>query len=283
MDMGELQPQQIRPHNLINNSNKLSNSNDINTAYDTGYNLNAAYGRDGINKIDNIGEEHEQYLYLIQQEKNEDYIENKDNNNNTAYKTVTLHGLHYWDDGFIQQLRPTNNNSGIVQYNNNELCIHAVGSACRILGEANGVPTTVIVDTGSAVSILGYRLVEEARITELKPWAGPRLRAANGIGMNVRGATRMSLKLGERTYEQDFAVVEGFPHEVLVGEDFLRTYGVDIKYSEGIVEIQGDRHLQCMNIIEENTGRMCSDMREVGVRGKHREDVLITMREVGVR
>src|SRR4051794_13854845 len=66
-----------------------------------------------------------------------------------------------------------------------------------------------------------YRRIASRKHRHLHPWTASRIRSASKDEIVARGKTSITVCMGGQTIQQEVAVVEGFPYQVLLGEDFL--------------------------------------------------------------
>ena len=90
-----------------------------------------------------------------------------------------------------------------------------------------------VCDCGASVSCLSPKIFETLRLNhkiELRT-CERKLRAANGLPIEVRGVIRVPVKLGTTLYEHDFGVLEQSEADCLLGLDFLEKHKCDPLFS----------------------------------------------------
>jgi hypothetical protein len=95
--------------------------------------------------------------------------------------------------------------------------------------DIEGVTRTLIVDTGSSVSLMQLGIARsELRATPLKPYG------VTGKALDIRGQQTVSFRLGTREFEHEFLVCS-LPTEAagLIGTDFMKDVGVKIDFECG--------------------------------------------------
>lgn len=81
-----------------------------------------------------------------------------------------------------------------------------------------------IIDTGSAVSLLGFELATQIpNLNWNLPYSGPSISIANGNLLHILGVATLEVLIGSCTYFIPFIVVDDFPFGCLLGNDFLET------------------------------------------------------------
>ena len=82
-----------------------------------------------------------------------------------------------------------------------------------------------VCDCGASVSCLSPLIYDQLKQThqiDLKPCLG-KLRAANGLPMEVKGVVRVPVVIGPKSYEHDFCVLDKSEADCLLGLDFFET------------------------------------------------------------
>lgn len=94
--------------------------------------------------------------------------------------------------------------------------------AYKVVGDINGAPTSLLVDTGAAVTI-SDDIWERVNATKakLEPWTGQCLVGVGGLPLHVRGHTRVDLNLTGEHFDVEVVVVSPLSTKALLGLDFL--------------------------------------------------------------
>ena len=90
-----------------------------------------------------------------------------------------------------------------------------------------------VCDCGASVSCLSPLIYDELKQTlklDLKPCLR-KLRAANGLPIEVKGVDRVPVVIGPKSYEHDFCVLDKSEADCLLGLDFLETSKYDLLFS----------------------------------------------------
>ena len=99
-----------------------------------------------------------------------------------------------------------------------------------------------VCDCGASVSCLSPLIYDELKEThklDLKPCLR-KLRAANGLPIEVKGVVRVPVVIGPKSYEHDFCVLDKSEADCLLGLDFLETNKCDPLFS--CMKLQLDFH-----------------------------------------
>ena len=99
-----------------------------------------------------------------------------------------------------------------------------------------------VCDCGASISCLSPLIYDELKQThklDLKPCLR-KLRAANGLPIEVEGVVRVPVVLGPQSYEHDFCVLDISEADCLLGLDFLETNKCDPLFS--CMKLQLDSH-----------------------------------------
>ena len=127
------------------------------------------------------------------------------------------------------------------------ICVSPVTPAdgYRLGGSINGVPTSLLLDTGAAVTLIHRDTW--ARTTshpqELTSWPSLKLGSADGSPLTVHGRARVNLQVEGETMAIDAAIVSPLTTEAILGLDFLREHKALIDIPQKQLYL-GDK--QCM-------------------------------------
>lgn len=127
------------------------------------------------------------------------------------------------------------------------------------MGEAS-----LIVDTGSSVSLIRHDVWKKAFKGNISPWNGCRLIGANGTALEIVGKVEEAeIVHGEMTFATDFKViVEGLTSEGILGLDFLERHQCFVDVSKGILTLSdGALHIPLQK--KEDEGAQISQIVQV--------------------
>ena len=95
----------------------------------------------------------------------------------------------------------------------------------RLVGAVNGVQTSLLLDTGTAVTLLRDDIwvrVTTKTPQELKPWSALQLVSADGSPLTIHGSARVKLELEGEEFMVNTMVVSPLTSEAILGLDFLQ-------------------------------------------------------------
>ena len=96
-----------------------------------------------------------------------------------------------------------------------------------------------IIDTGATRCCISLRAFKRYFDQIIETSHGINIRTADGTPINIKGKSKCSFKLGDRTFEYNFLVCETLPSEFIIGLDFLRQNRIGTTWTE-----EGDFALQ---------------------------------------
>ena len=98
-------------------------------------------------------------------------------------------------------------------------------------GKINGVPCTILVDTGAAVTIVHRRIWDRGKRTATLEDNTSSVVTANGEPLKLLGKTKVTFSLADRELTHNILVTESITQDCLLGSDFLIAHGcvVDLK------------------------------------------------------
>jgi len=101
--------------------------------------------------------------------------------------------------------------------------LHAV----FVEGKVDGVPASILVDTGSAVTIVHRRLWERGQVGsgKLQPVEGGPIVVANGDPLQILGQTQSHIHLAGTDFTHNVLVSGNVTQDCLLGADFLAAHG----------------------------------------------------------
>ena len=105
----------------------------------------------------------------------------------------------------------------------------------KIKGKSIGA----IIDTGATRCCISLSAFKRYFNQVIETSHGINIRTADGTAINIKGKSRCSFELGDRTFEYNFLVCETLPSEFIIGLDFLRQNRIGTTWTE-----EGDFALQ---------------------------------------
>ena len=111
-----------------------------------------------------------------------------------------------------------------------------------------------LIDTGAGRSCLSEGQYNQLGWPLLRPYP-PRgaVRNASGEIMPVVGFVTYLVRIGERTYNQEFIVIKQLVPEIILGRDFLSTYKLAITWGqEGVLELRDEQEMAILTAEEIN-------------------------------
>ena len=116
-------------------------------------------------------------------------------------------------------------------------------TALSVKGKLEDISVDVIVDTGSAISIVGthfLRLLPDYK-SKLYEYGGPRVETANGSRLEVIGAVTLDLVIGKSLFKTPLVVVSNCPFSLLIGVDFMKCTGLVTDAKSSCIYLEGER------------------------------------------
>jgi len=117
--------------------------------------------------------------------------------------------------------------------------------------KANEIDVISLVDTGSEVSIIDYRL--SLRLAcDIFPYDGPQLKAVNGSSVRVLGRTFIDVRVPEKLCNRRICpiVVKNFDFDLLLGNDFNKNAGLVIDCSKNIIKFNSKNSIASHNMFQ---------------------------------
>ena len=96
--------------------------------------------------------------------------------------------------------------------------------AYQLEGTVNQTPTSFVLDTGAAVTLLRLDHWNQTETTQLKPWDGANLISANGSPITVHGTVTVVLNFAGVNFPTQVVVVDGLTAGAILGLDFLEAH-----------------------------------------------------------
>ncbi|KRZ35118.1 Retrovirus-related Pol polyprotein from transposon gypsy [Trichinella pseudospiralis] len=121
---------------------------------------------------------------------------------------------------------------------------HPGSDLMAVVGKIDGCPTNILIDTGSAVT-----LVQSGIPTE--PWSNGNLLAADGTHLTVSGKRWAKLEIGNQAFTHPVVIVENLVQQALLGVSALRRFGCTLNIADAVLQINGES----VRLIEATTAR----------------------------
>ena len=121
-------------------------------------------------------------------------------------------------------------------------------------GKVNGIATSILVDTGSAVTIIHCKLWGRGRPDRrnLNQSSVPVV-VANREPLRTLGSTEVILQLAGHHLKQKVLVTEDISHDCLLGADFLASHGAVIDLKNDVLQInRGSAPLRQLDKVTSN-------------------------------
>lgn len=128
-------------------------------------------------------------------------------------------------------------------------------NGCFILGKINGKYVSMLVDTGSTVTLMRRDLVES---WEEQPTIEPvnmTMLTATGETSPFYGKINIGILIGKQTFDQDVYLAD-IKNDVILGVDFLSHQNCEILLHKKFVKLNGEK-IHCF-VKEENASPTCS-------------------------
>ena len=99
------------------------------------------------------------------------------------------------------------------------------GKDCVLAGQINGLPASILVDTGAAITVLSKCMWDRAKGdgAQIDSISGRRLVGVQGTPIPLHGKAHVLLGLSSEKFEVDAIVADTPTADVILGRDFLRT------------------------------------------------------------
>ena len=103
----------------------------------------------------------------------------------------------------------------------------------------NNVQCLALIDTGASRSCMSTEQHEDIGAPVLEPLPpGAQLRSATGTSMEAYGLATCHVQIGYKVYVQRFIICNKMMTHVIIGQDFLSTYKLNIIWGdEGTMEV----------------------------------------------
>ena len=106
-----------------------------------------------------------------------------------------------------------------------------------ITGTIQGIPTTYLLDTGAAVTLLHKDKWDALPLTttSLKPWTGRPLVGVAGSPLEVWGTTFVDIEIAGEHFHTQIVVASALTAEAILGGDFLREHQCSLEVGQRLL------------------------------------------------
>ena len=116
-------------------------------------------------------------------------------------------------------------------------------SSFRVNGELNGVSLSLLLDTGSPVTLISddiWENIVEKSGGSLSPWRGQQFVGVSGTPLAIKGCCQASLTLGncKEPFPQQVVVVESLLSKGILGLDFLEGQDCRVDLAQRCLEVR---------------------------------------------
>lgn len=103
----------------------------------------------------------------------------------------------------------------------------------------DSVPTTALVDTGAAISVMSLSFKRRLGHKVMFSWdRSAQLRGVGGEALRPIGICAVTISIGGRTFRTELTVLERTTHDVILGIDFLRECGATVELGRFIFRLE---------------------------------------------
>ena len=136
-------------------------------------------------------------------------------------------------------------------------------------GSVNGVPASILADTGAAVTVMSREFWDKSKTNEdqLREATGKKLVGVQGTPLQLYGVSQVTIVLVKESFPTEVIVTENLTTDIVLGRDFLRDQQCTIKMGKkgdvlhlndkGVaVTLNGDfpeTELSCVGVIIDKT------------------------------
>ena len=97
----------------------------------------------------------------------------------------------------------------------------------RIYVEVAEIPTSLVTDTGAAVTLLQTDIwgrIQRQKPSALNPWMGPKLVGADGRPLQVRGCKQLTVTIAGQKFESQVIIADSLTAEGILGLNLLQAH-----------------------------------------------------------
>ena len=110
----------------------------------------------------------------------------------------------------------------------------------RIYVEVAGIPTSLVIDTRAAVTLLRTDIwdrIQRQKPSALNPWRGPKLVGAGGRPLQVGGCKQLTVTIAGKKFESQVIIADSLTAEGILGLNFLQAHHCMIDLSKEVLII----------------------------------------------
>ena len=122
---------------------------------------------------------------------------------------------------------------------NNIISTLACAGSYKVAGEVGGVTVSLLVDTGSPVTLLSSKMWDKiVGSPVLKPWQGQQFVGVTGSPLLIRGCSQVKIRLAKQeSFQHQVLVIDSLMSEGILGLDFLQEHNCTINLSHQLLEV----------------------------------------------
>ena len=110
----------------------------------------------------------------------------------------------------------------------------------RIYVEVAGIPTSLVIDAGAAVTLLRTDIwdkIQRQKPSALNPWTGPKLVGADGRPLQVWGCKQLTVTIAGQKFESQVIIADSLTAEGILGLNFLQAHHCMIDLNKEVLVI----------------------------------------------
>ena len=110
---------------------------------------------------------------------------------------------------------------------------------CKIHGTVNQIPCTILLDTGSSISLISQELLDKAHLTPTSVPQPVNILTAACTDMVLCTSATIMLTIGAFSVQHEAYVAPHLVSPVILGTDFLSKHQVRLDYGKPAIAING--------------------------------------------